>query len=132
MEPDVIRSVVSQHEELGFTRFSENPLLLYSTAELSLMSIDANLTLAHFVLTIPLIQKNEPVYSLFETSQVGSLTAENKNMCRLFNIPRYLYSTKSTILFTTLAWINVFRITQCTCVLKLTILVVDLAYKEQT
>merc|ERR1712110_1366654 len=48
LSPTMVRNVVKEHPELNNTVYFNNPLLLYSTAKMTIVDIDTNLNFAHF------------------------------------------------------------------------------------
>ena len=84
----MLKNITSTHKDLYNTIFRENPNLLYSLSRMSLVEVNEKLDIAHFVLQIPLIYKQDIKY-LFQSSQVG--THVKNNMCTYYNVPKHLY-----------------------------------------
>ena len=89
MDPLMIKNMIMQHPELSNTVFKTNPFLLYSIAKMTLVEINEPLSLAHFILDIPLIYQNDNSFKLFKTSQVGTFLRNNS--CSYFSLPEYVY-----------------------------------------
>ena len=87
--PELLRKVVNQHPQLNSTIFKDNPHLLYSTSTISLLSIDSNLTQAHFVMFIPLVNVKDSLHNLYHTVQVGIHVKDNT--CGYFDLPKHLF-----------------------------------------
>ena len=87
--PDILQKVVNQHPQLNNTVFKNSPHLLYSTSTISLLSIDKNLTQAHFVLYIPVIDAKDNLHNLYQTEQVGIHVTNDT--CGYFELSRHLF-----------------------------------------
>ncbi len=89
IDPEILQKIIHQHPQLNNTIFKNNPHLLYTTSSISLLSIDTNLTQAHFVLYIPVVNVKDNLHDLYQTVQVG-IHVKN-NTCGYFNLPRHVF-----------------------------------------
>ena len=66
LDPFTLSKIVKAHESFKHQLYREHPSLLYNVAKLALISINENLSRAHFVLTLPSIVSNihYPVYTI--------------------------------------------------------------------
>ena len=76
--------IVKAHPVFATSEFGKNPALLYSTSYMSLVGVNAELTMAHLVLEFPVLHIKAR-YPLFELKQVGLHL--KKEVCLYFGIP---------------------------------------------
>lgn len=76
--------IVKAHPVFSTSEFGKNPALLYSTSYMSLVGVNAELTMAHLVLEFPILHIKTR-YPLFELKQVGLHL--KKDICMYFGIP---------------------------------------------
>ena len=69
LDPFTLSEIVKVHESFKHQLYKEHPSLLYNIAKLALISVNEDLSLAHFVLTLPSIVSNLhfPLYTIRHT-----------------------------------------------------------------
>ena len=74
IDPISLNRIVNESEQFINTFYKDYPMMLYSVAKFSLIEIDYDLRMGHFVLIIPMLHKF--MYPLFEVKQVKKILGE--------------------------------------------------------
>ena len=88
-----LSKVIRQHSELNMTIFNREPYLLYSLAKLSLIEISQDLSIAHFIISVPRILNTDTQHSLYKISQVGTFTGNRT--CNYLHTPDYIFESEN-------------------------------------
>ena len=89
---DMIHRIIEQNEVLKDTVFQQEPSFIYSLAKLLLIELDRHLCYAHFILMVPMINKNSEI-DLFKSTQVGSYLGNG--FCVYNKYPKYMYKVNN-------------------------------------
>ena len=94
LAPHTLVGITSQHSSFHQQLYLERPTLLYNVAKISLISINHDLSLGHFVMVFPSIFSTT-YFNLYSLQHTGVLLKEN--LCAQLNTPNTVYSKNGSL-----------------------------------